>query len=221
MLHYVTYVRPGDEQTARQIANHLGVQAWSLDCVDIAGGLIIGQNWQHQVAGHIRDVKTPLIVFDKHTDMYCTAGIPEKEDSANWVYFQLKQGREVHLMLTNITYIYKSSSRLPKGSKLTVYSSRGAREARFNLEAQSGCLEKSMIGKRVKHISELSKLKSVRKQISFDEDFLNENWKASELEALLAPIVSKGDTIDFWVEGMYYTSPKTIAEGLKAACSIL
>jgi len=222
MLKSISYIENEGKDAAIQVARYLGLQAKPFDTHSRKPvELLIGPNWFHDASTFVRSNGVPLVVFDKHTDMYCTSGPPEIQDSANWIYFQLQKGREVHLALTSISYAYKSSSRLPKGSNLTVYSPRGASEVKFNLDAQSGCLEKRMIGKKVKPISELSKLKPVRKQISFDEDFLNEKWGASELEALLAPIVSKGDTIDFWIEGMYYTSPKTIAEGLKAACSIL
>ena len=221
MLHHVTYVRKEDELIAKQIAGYLGVKESLFDSKVSPGKLVIGPNWLHQLAGHLTDRNVPIVVFDRHTDMYCTAGLPETEDSANWIYFALKAGRGIHLALTSAPHSYNSSSRLPRNCNLTVYSPRGASEIKLNREAKNGCLEINPVGKIVKPISDLSKLKSIRKQISFDEDFFDKEWKASELEALLAPIVNKGDTIDFWIEEIYYTRPQTIAAGLEVACSIL
>ncbi len=211
----LAYVRDAiDKQIATGIAGYLnlGIEALRFDG---SNKLVIGKNNDHDIAGMLYDSsQLPLIVFDMHTDMYSGSRPPSEENCGNWVYFQLKAGREVHLVMPSPQNTFELSW-LPVDSKLFVYTPKGVCLAEFNLDGHS------IVTKSVLPMRELRSLKGTKKQISIDEDFFNRNWRSERLEEILSKIINRGDQIDFWIERRYSTSPRHIASGLRNAVGIL
>lgn len=211
MIDSLMYAQRKDAEFAKALAKQLEIKAKSLRYSN-PSRLVIGHNMRHEIAGKLS--KLPLVVFDKHTELFCNQS-DKKGVCYNWLTFQLKQGREVHLVLTEAHYM-NLHTRVPEGSKLKVYSNNGPAKIFLGFDSKDKAVKKEVLG-----LEELVKLDSRKKQISFDEDYLPLNWKSEKVSDLVLPIINTKDRFDWWFDSGYNTKPRKLANALYDICATL
>ena len=153
--------------------------------------LLLGSNGEHNLALFLSNL--PLVVIDRHSDMYETIHEECGPHAANWVYHALLQRRRVHLVLPDIEKAHLKECVAPiaaisKG-RLHLYSFEELGKHRFggyhSIEAEP-----------IKRLH--SRLKGRGKQVSIDFDFI-ECAPKEKIGEVLEPIINDSDIYDFWL----------------------
>ncbi len=168
---------------------------------------LIGTNIAHHFAGYDQ-LDMPLIVIDKHTELY------NRPKCGAWVYYELLNGREVHLVLPENAPDLKDQRLcyLPYTHNLSIYSESDIEE--ISIRGHSFLIESfETLSKRCKQME--------IKQVSVDEDFFGYRWKISSLNDIMSLVdLKEQDRFDFWVEGMYNTRVKHYVEAFSGILMI-
>ena len=175
------------------------------------GTLILGPNTNHLDAYYLSDL--PMVVFDLHTDMYSTIKNNVMKRymnilNSNWIFWRLKKGSEVHLVVPRFNYI-PTDINIPADNKDNFHI--------YSVEEHSGEAigllyrgEKSKYKLDVLSIDYLESLREIKKQVSFDLDFMRTTdtgvgvgVDVEVANGLLETVINHEDVYDFW-----FDSPK-------------
>ena len=160
-------------------------------------GVLIGTNSHHHLAGGLSDL--PLVVIDKHTDMYANGPVPTSYGYNTWVYYEIRKKPEVHLIIPKVDSLSLGRSCIPEGyeQKFHIYSLDGQKKARFFVLDDDGSVKRE-IEKEVEDLENLVRT-SGPKQISTDFDFYQDK-KSREIEDIIEGLIAAGNVYDFWLD---------------------
>lgn len=166
--------------------------------------LLIGTNDRHHLAGGVSDL--PLIVKDKHTDMYANGSVPTSYSYSTWVYYEIRKRPEVHLVMPTVDSISLGRSCIPEGyeQKFHIYSLDGQKKAKFIILGDDNESIKGEIEKEVENLENLGRI-SGPKQISTDFDFYWDK-KSREIEDIVEGLIAAENVYDFWLDSGIYQS---------------
>jgi len=187
------------------------------------GTLILGTNANHLDAYYLSDL--PMVVFDLHTDMYSTIKNNVMKRyinilNSNWIYWRLKKGSEVHLVVPRFNYI-PTDLNIPDENRnnFHIYS------VEEHIGEAIGLLyrgEKSKHKLDVLSTDELEPLRKIEKQVSIDLDFMRTKDTGVGVGVniriaadLLKTVVNDGDIYDFWLDKPKLTDLELQGEYLK------
>jgi hypothetical protein len=162
-----------------------------------SGTLFVGSNFIHNYATFLSD--KPLVVFDSHTDMYNTNGLVAGDITyANWVYWVLKYGREVHLIIQDEENCKPDEFMVPKGrlDNLHLYATKNGRTT---VTCVSEGLKKEIhLSKEIKCVKELCRAIDGKIQLSIDLDY-SRGLSDTDINEIVKS-VPEADTIDVWID---------------------
>lgn len=166
--------------------------------------ILIGTNIAHHLAGGVSDL--PLVVIDKHTDMYANGSVPLCYDYRAWVYYEIKKRSEVHLVMPTVDSLSLGRSCIPEGheQKFHIYSLDSRKKAKFIILGEDNESIKREIEKEVESLENLWKMQGP-KQISTDFDFCL-SAESGILEGIIQNLIAVGNVYDFWLDAGLYQS---------------
>ena len=170
--------------------------------------LLGGNRWRHHYALLLSDL--PIAVLDAHSDMsydemvfFCLIR------PYNWIYFKLKQGTEVHLIIQKFNSLKRTDIVAPKGNfqRLHLYS--------FDKENDLAKISLHVLGSEVIEVKDPEQsyelLAEKNKEISLDWD-ITRVISVDRVEKLVYKIVRDGDICDIWLDEGEKGKRKTIEE---------
>lgn len=166
--------------------------------------ILIGTNITHHLAGDVSDL--PLVVIDKHTDMYANGSVRSCYDYRAWVYYEIRKRPEVHLVMPATDSLSLGRSCIPEGheQKFHIYSLDGRKKAKFIILGDDNESIKGEIEKEAEGLENLWKMPGP-KQISIDFDFCL-SAESGILEGIIQHLIAAGNVYDFWLDAGLYQS---------------
>ena len=154
------------------------------------------------MAGGVSDL--PLVVIDKHTDMYANGSVRLCYDYRAWVYYEIMKRPEVHLVMPATDSLSLGRSCIPEGHEQTfhIYSLDSRKKAKFIILGDDNESIKGEIEKEAEGLENLWKMPGPR-QISIDFDFCL-SAESGILEGIIQRLIAAGNVYDFWLDvGLY------------------
>jgi len=191
----IAYIDPTSELVATILSSRFKIKIYEYeDGITESDVLLLGVNTQHRLARSLSNL--PIVVFDQHTDMYRgNLKSPGKISNINWIYWRLKDGSETHLVMPRYN---------PLPGILTIPAEN---KEKFHIYIVDETKE-SIIGNldngksyELKPLSvrNLETLKKLKKQVSFDFDFLRD-VKVEDAIDMLKIIDNERNLYDFWLD---------------------
>jgi len=178
--------------------------------------LLGGNRWRHHYALPLSDL--PIVVLDAHSDMsYDEMVLFHLVRPYNWIYFKLKHGTEVHLIIQKFNSLKRMDIVVPKDKleKFHLYS--------FDKENNSARISVHVLGSKfiqVKDSEESYRLLAERnKEISLDLD-VTRAVSQDRVEKLIERIVKDGDVCDIWLDEGTKGKRKTLEEQIECCARI-
>lgn len=178
--------------------------------------LLGGNRWRHHYALLLSDL--PIVVLDAHSDMsYDEMVLFSLVRPYNWIYFKLKQGTEVHLIIQKFNSLKRTDIVVPRENleKFHLYS--------FNNENDSAKVSLHVLRSaviKVKDPEESYGLMAERnKEISLDWD-ITRVISQDRVEKLVDRIAKDGDVCDIWLDEGKKGKRKTLEEQTQCCARI-
>jgi len=158
--------------------------------------LLGGNRWRHHYALVLSDL--PIVILDAHSDMsYDEMVLFCLVRPYNWIYFKLKQGSEVHLIIQKFNSLKRTDIVVPKGDikKFHLYS--------FDKENNLAKVSLHVLGSEIIAVKDPEEsyelLAEKNKEISLDWD-ITRIISQHRVEKLVGKIARDGDVCDIWLD---------------------
>jgi len=178
--------------------------------------LLGGNRWRHHYALLLCDL--PIVVLDAHSDMsYDEMVLFCLVRPYNWIYFKLKQGTEVHLIIQKFNSLKRTDIVVPKGNseKFHLYS--------FDKENDLTKVSLHFLGSEVIKVKDPEEsyelLAEKNKEISLDWD-ITRIISQGRVEKLIGKIARDGDICDIWLDEGEKDKRKTLEEQTQCCARI-
>ena len=178
--------------------------------------LLGGNRWRHHYALVLSDL--PIVVLDAHSDMsYDEMVLFCFIRPYNWIYFKLKQGTEVHLIIQKFNSLKRTDIVVPKGNvkKFHLYS--------FDKENSLAKVSLLILGSEVIEVKDPEEscelLAEKNKEISLDWD-ITRIISQDRVEKLVGKIARDGDVCDIWLDEGEKGKRKTLEEQTQCCARI-
>jgi len=178
--------------------------------------LLGGNRWRHHYALLLFDL--PTVVIDAHSDMnYDEMVLFHFIRPYNWIYFKLKQGTEVHLIIQKFNSLKRTDIVVPKGNlgNFHLYS--------FDRENDLARVSLHVIGSKVIDVKDPEEsyelMAQKNKEISLDWD-ITRVVSQDRVEKLIGKIVRDGDVCDVWLDEGKKGRRKTLEEQTQCCARI-
>jgi len=178
--------------------------------------LLGGNRWRHHYALFASDL--PIVVLDAHSDMnYDEMVLFCLVRPYNWIYFKLKQGTEVHLIIQKFNSLKRTDIVVPKGNikKFHLYS--------FDKEKDLAKVRVHVLGSEVIEVRDPEEsyelLAEKNKEISLDWD-ITRAVSQDRVERLVDKIARDGDLCDIWLDEGEKGKRKTLEEQTQCCARI-
>ena len=178
--------------------------------------LLGGNRWRHHYALLLSDL--PIVVLDAHSDMsYDEMVLFSLVRPYNWIYFKLKQGTEVHLIIQKFNSLKRTDIVVPRGSlkRFHLYS--------FDKEKDLAKVSVRVLGSEVIEVRDPEEsyelLAEKNKEISLDWD-ITRIVSQDRVEKLVDKIARDGDVCDIWLDEGEKGKRKTLEEQTQCCARI-
>ena len=178
--------------------------------------LLGGNRWRHHYALPLSDL--PMVVLDAHSDMsYDEMVLFHLVRPYNWIYFKLKHGTEVHLIIQKFDSLKRTDMVVPRdiSEKFHLYS--------FDRENDSAKVSVHVLGSKVVQVKDPEEsyglLAETNKEISLDWDIIRAVSK-DRVEAFIERIAKDGDICDIWLDEGKKGKRKTLEEHTQCCARI-
>jgi len=178
--------------------------------------LLGGNRWRHHYALVLSDL--PIIVLDAHSDMnYDEMVLFCLVRPYNWIYFKLKQGAEVHLIIQKFNSLKRMDIVLLKENikKFHLYS--------FDKENDLAKVSLRVLGSEVVEVGDPEEsyelLAEKNKEMSLDWD-ITRIISQDRVERFVDKIARDGDVCDIWLDEREKGKRKTLEEQTQCCARI-
>jgi len=178
--------------------------------------LLGGNRWRHHYALLLSNL--PIVVLDAHSDMsYDEMVLFCLVRPYNWIYFKLKQGNEVHLIIQKFNSLKRTDIVVPKGDlqKFHLYS--------FDKENDLAKVSLHFLGSEVIEVKDPEEsygpMAEKNKEISLDWD-ITRIISQDRVEKLVGKIARDGDVCDIWLDEGEKSKRKTLEEQTQCCARI-
>jgi len=198
------------------LRKHLGIEQRMEQKLPPDTLLLGGNRWRHHYALVLSDL--PIAVLDAHSDMsYDEMVLFCLIRPYNWVYFKLKQGTEVHLIIQKFNSLKRTDVVVPKESfkKFHLCS--------FDKENNFARISLRVLGSEIIEVKDPEELHEVlaekNKEISLDWD-ITRIISQDRVEKLIGKIARDGDVCDIWLDEGEKDKRKTLEEQTQCCARI-
>ncbi len=178
--------------------------------------LLGGNRWRHHYALPLSDL--PIVVLDAHSDMsYDEMTLFHLVRPYNWIYFKLKHGTEVHLIIQRFNSLKRRDIVVPRGKieKFHLYS--------FDRENNLTRISAYVLGSSFIPVKDPEEscvvLAGRNKEISLDFD-ITRAVSQDRVEKLIENITKDGDVYDIWLDEGTKGNRKTLEEQIECCTRI-
>ncbi len=198
------------------LRKHLGIKPRIEQKLPPNTFLLGGNRWRHHYALVLSDL--PIVVLDAHSDMsYDEMVLFCLVRPYNWIYFKLKQGTEVHLIIQKFNSLKRTDVVVPKENlkKFRLYS--------FGKENNLARISLRVLGSEIIEVKDPEELHELlaekNKEISLDWD-ITRVISQDRVEKLTEKIARDGDVCDIWLDEGEKGKRKTLEEQTQCCARI-